>query len=260
MGKAYVPLGCIGLIEAALLIARGRQPERWEPTRMLPGEQDIWNSLVTRNAEFVGDYLRVDVPREGLDTSSMIERFCDYKDAQQSLRTALGEGQLDAAYIDDAGDLQRIEAKGWRTTAGQEVITTGKAWIDEGATEVCRFPFVSQSDVIRCLVQGDSPISADTAGLAEDHLGPPSPKAKPSAPSAPLWPRVLTPKPVECAASVEGREAHIAPAPSDDWEASSPAGLTGMWRAVVEVLEEVWGGFPLQTSAPYSPKLKLPNV
>jgi hypothetical protein len=79
MGKAYVPPGYIGLIEAALLIAKGRQPERWKSTCMLPGEQDIWNSLgVTRNAEFVGDYLRVDVSREGLDTSSMIERFCDY--------------------------------------------------------------------------------------------------------------------------------------------------------------------------------------
>jgi hypothetical protein len=152
MSEPYTPPGMAGLIEAAILMAKAAHPERWEPKRMLPREAEIWTAIVNRTltGEDIGAHLQVQVPLEARkNDTSMVDRYCDYRDAQRDLRVALGEGLIRPSYIDESGETRAdIDRSIWRTPEGELGISKGTIWIEEETTFVCRYPLVSKIEIL----------------------------------------------------------------------------------------------------------------
>lgn len=140
----------VGLIEATFLVAKFRQPDLWNPVRMLPGEQEVWDGLgSTLNGEFWIDHLRVRVRRGSETDQTFLNRIRSFSDAQNELRRALYGGRIVAEYIDDQGRFQQVDRHMWWTDDGETVVQRGTAYIDEGdpLTEVLRFVLLTKTDL-----------------------------------------------------------------------------------------------------------------
>lgn len=155
MSRAYVPRGHVGLVEAAKIVARSRNPERWQSERMLTGEQDIWDRLDAPGGyrpEIIDQHLQAKIPENEPRTNGLhVERLCDFREAQEEIWHAIGDGLIEVSYTDDDGGFRAIPAQGWRTSGGLEAIRTGRVTLDLPTEYLTAYPWVSEASIVQHL-------------------------------------------------------------------------------------------------------------
>jgi hypothetical protein len=125
--ERFYPKGYIGSEQAILLMAKTRDPKRWQDEAMFAGERAIWDGLGgALNAEFLPAHLGVLVKdTRRIDDPSMVNRLRDYSDALVEVRRSLHAGDLVAHYCDEAGKFSFILKDGWGGDLAVDILLRG---------------------------------------------------------------------------------------------------------------------------------------
>jgi hypothetical protein len=153
MSIIYIPPGHIWLIEAAVVMAYLLHPKRWASEKMLPGEAELWDDIVTGRykPEFIHTHLSYRFPNVNWAVPSPeTSRYFAYDEALQLLRTFIAEGIIRAYFIDDAGKIDHIKGEGMRLEAGEWIVAQGYALLTD-SPKIPRYLFVSEDRVIAAL-------------------------------------------------------------------------------------------------------------
>lgn len=130
MAKPYVPPGYIGLIDAAKILAAELYPNRWERGRIPEAEILVWDGLeISLSPELIETHLQVLVEE---NSPEMIDRYCDFRDAQKLLRDALVSGKIYGCYFDDEGKQIEISSNWWAAPVAEDMLCAGMVLVDEG--------------------------------------------------------------------------------------------------------------------------------
>lgn len=130
MAKPYVPPGYIGLIDAAKTIAAELCPDRWEKERIPEAEALVWDGLeISLSPELIETHLQILVKDK---STEIIDRYCDFRDAQKLLRDALISGKITGSYFDDEGKPIEITRNWWAAPVAEDMLCEGMVLVDEG--------------------------------------------------------------------------------------------------------------------------------
>lgn len=127
-GRFY-PKGFTSLEQAAIRIAKAREPQSWAEDSFLPGEKAVWARFgVDLNGE-AADYclnteLAIGVPWPA-HAAPIYDRLQSFYLARIELRRALFEGQLIGEFVDENGDFDYFRESGWGGVAGEEAVMRG---------------------------------------------------------------------------------------------------------------------------------------
>ena len=142
----YAGPGFLGVYATCRRIAAARYPDRWVETRLPENEATVWSSFFDPRSrlESLELALTTDVsPR----SDDLAPRLGDYCEALGAIRDALVAEQITAFFRDDQGVVREIDAVGWGSDNGERALSSGRAWLDEGADEVCRYILLRESEV-----------------------------------------------------------------------------------------------------------------
>jgi hypothetical protein len=126
MAERFYPKGYMGSEDAILLIAKTRDPSRWTHDRVSPDERAVWEGLgKTLNAQLISGHLTL-LKREGQPPDlSMIDRYCDFREATDELRKSLFAGETGAYFINENGELDFIRKDGWSDDQATDILLAG---------------------------------------------------------------------------------------------------------------------------------------
>jgi hypothetical protein len=130
----FYPDGYIGLEQGTLQLAKARNPDDWQTSKMLPGENAVWNRFgFDLNAQFVDLCLFSELKLPfGPARSVLFDRYCSFLEAQSELRRALHRGAIVGEFLDEGGKWGYLFAAGWGGDAGEIIIGRGIADVSDG--------------------------------------------------------------------------------------------------------------------------------
>ena len=178
----YYPKGYIGSEQAAVLLARLRCPENWRPETILEAEQEIWDGLGSSlNAEviepLVWEVLNKLSNVASFDESATLQRYGDFDQAMQDLRSALHAGELRAEFCDERGRVDFIRNEGWGGDEGFDILLRGIVTLEGDLTRVILLSEVAIAKLAALTAEADQrDRAAKSGGKIAPHVSRQAPK------------------------------------------------------------------------------------
>jgi hypothetical protein len=135
MSGRFYPTGYIGSENALLVIARIRDPERWDAKALPDEERSVWDNLgVNLNAEYTADHLRVLIKKRDEQAEELkFHRLADFSAALGELRKSLHDGTVVAYTCNDSGMIKPILKDGWGMAEGADILLRGVVDLADGS-------------------------------------------------------------------------------------------------------------------------------
>jgi hypothetical protein len=158
----YYPAGYVGTERAIFMIAAAKDPELWSRDAIPPEERLVWERMnVTWNGLVLNQHLPYSIPPGQRDGA--IDRLCSFYRALDLLRKALHLGSITAEFCDERGRFDYIQKDGWGGEAGLDILLSGVAELDYGATTWTRLLLLPEQSIHEFISDTESFLSRSSA-------------------------------------------------------------------------------------------------